>query len=871
MGGGLSARLARRSLAAHPARTLFSVLGIGVGIATVVGLYTLDHNTLLGRAQSDDPDWRAEIEVSPSLAVERPREELERVPGVGRIAAAFQADALLASADAPQATVAVTLVALETGAARGLGAYRVELGRDLVPGGDGAGGRGEALVGEGLARRMALGPGARVRIARPSGAPSRECVGGVWRTLEGGAGLPERSAEFEVVGVLAREGLGRRSAGDVVVIPFAAGLELYVDVHVDTRYWLDHDPSVNLERLQTSLGRAWSYDLRRSVVIGQAADERAFRNGVRYAGMLALVLGLYVIFHTLSVSLVERVREVGVLHALGATRAQIGKVFLLEAVVVAGLGGLAGLAGGLAMARVLLRLGISTVGRGFPIRVFEVPWGSVLALCAAGVGVALVGSVYPLAKARNTDAVHALRGAEPGKARGVALSFRILAAVLLALVLPGLYFGAVPLIGEAQKELLGVLLLGAGVLALFVAVPLVAPALLSGLCAVLTRPLERWWPLAGKLASRAMARGPARVAGGIAGIALVTAGYVGLRGMTSSLEAEIRVWGRQAFLDKLFVRNLPRSDFEGLAERLEGLPGVLGVEPNEARTYVPFLLLGVREEHLARYGPLSLDPALLGRMRSERGLIVSTRLSNHRGYAVGDAAHVRTPRGEVVDLPVLAISDAYGYFPHPDERLYAVIADRWMRELFCIDSSSVSSFSVRLGPGADAGAVEAAVRQPFPSAPITFESGPYLYRWHATDVRRDFVLFDILVLLTAALAGLGILNGQLLAALEHQRELGVLKALGVSRRQLALAVLIESAGIGLFGGVIGMALGSALSPVIVSALRVLSGLPLPHQSAGLSLAWALLGALCVAIASGLYPLWRMQRADLIAAVRTAGL
>ncbi len=871
MGGGLASRLARASLAAHPARALFAVLGIGVGVATVVGLYTLDHNTLLGRAQSEDPDWRAEIEVSPSLSVQRPREELERLPGVGQIAAAFQAEATLAPAGVAGPFTGVTLIALEAGEARGLGAYRVELGADLGPSPQGAARPDQALVGEGLARRLGLAPGARVLIARPRGAPARECVGGEWRTLSSGAELPERSAEFEVVGVLAREGLGRRSAGDVVVIPFEAGRRLYADAHVETRYWLGHDPSVNLERLQSSLGQAWSYDLRQSVVIGQAADERAFRNGVRYAGMLALVLGLYVIFHTLSVALVERVREVGLLHALGATRTQIGRVFLLEAAVVAGLGGLAGLAGGLALARVLLLAGVSTVGRGFPIRVFEVPWGTVLALFAAGVGIALAGSVYPLAKARNTDAVRALRGEDAGQARRVALSFRVLAAVLLALVLPGLYFGAVPLIGEAQKELLGVLLLAVGVLALLVAVPLVAPALLSGLCAAMTRPLERWWPLSGRLAARAMARGPVRVAGGIAGIALVTAGYVGLRGMTSSLEAEIRVWGERAFLDKHYGRNLPRTDFETLARRLEAVPGVLGVEPNEARTYVPFLLLGVREEHIARYGPLSEDPGLLARLQKERGLILSTRLANHRGYSLGDSVPVRTPRGDVVELPVLAISDAYGYFPHPDERLYAVISDRWMRELFCVDSTSVSSFSVRLDQGADRASVETAVRSLVPSAPITFESGPYLYRWHAADVRRDFVLFDILVFLTAALAGLGILNGQLLAALEHQRELGLLKALGASRRQLAGTVLIESAGIGLIGGATGIALGSALSPVIVAALRVLSGLPLAPGSAGSSIAWALLGALGVALASGLYPVWRMQRSDVLASVRTGGV
>lgn len=861
---GLALDLARRTLARHRARTLLSVAGIGVGIATVVGLFVLDHNTLLDRSRSADPDWRAEIEVSPSLSVERPREELRALPGVSRVAAAFQVEARLESVPARQAgAAAVTLVAIEVEPVRSLGAYRVDRGRDLQR-------LDEVLIGEGLARRRGLEPGARVRLAPAGRAPSRECVDGAWLQLAGEGEDAGSAREFEVAGVLAREGLGRKSTGDVVLVDFAAGSELFEAVHVETRYWLGRDPGVNLERLQQNLGEAWSYELSRSVVIGQAADERAFRNGVRFAGVMALVLGLYVIFHTLSLSITMRVREVGVLHALGATRKQIGQVFLVEALLVAGLGGLAGLVLGLALAKLLLRAGITTVGRGSPIRLLDVPWGPVLALVAAGVGVALVGSIFPLLRARGIDAVQALRGEEASADAGSSRSFRWLAALLLALVVPGLVFAAAPLVGEAEKELVGVVLFGVGVLALFVATPLLAPRVLAGACVLLARPFQRAWPLAGKLAVSGMARAPARVAGGVAGIALVTAGYVGLRGMTASLEAEIHAWGRTAFLDKVFVRGMPRTDFELLRARLELVPGYLGIEPNEARTYVPFLLIGARTEDLDGYGPLAEEPELGARMRAEGGLVLSERLARHRGYELGERVHVRSARGDVLDLPVIAISDAYGYFPHPDERLYAVVDDGWMRRMFCVDSESVTSFSVRLAPGARRAGVQEAVRALHPSAPITFESGPYLYRWHTSDVRRDFILFDILILMTALLAGIGVLNGQLLAALERARELGILRALGVSDRQLAGTVLLEACLSGLLGGLIGAALGSAVAPVVVAALRALSGLPLPLAHAGLALVWGPAGALVLALAAAGYPIHRMRRMGMLEAVRLGG-
>lgn len=866
---GLAAELALRSLRRHRSRTLFSVLGIALGIATVVAIFTLDHNTLLGRARSSDPDWQAEIEVSPSAAVQEPRAELAELPGVARIAAAFQTEATLLPPDARDAQgERVVLIALEVDEVRALDAYRVQSGRDL--GSEGSEPLREALVGEALARRLALEPGDSVVLGMPSRAPQRDCVDGEWRTVAGGVEQPARSATFEVVGVLARERLGRRAGGELVAVPFHAGSALFEGAHVETRYWLGRDPKVDLERLQATLGRAWSYELDASVIIGQAADERAFRNGARLAGVLALVLGLYVIFHTLSVSLVERAREVGILHALGASRAQIGGVFLVEALWIAGLGGVLGLLGGLALAKLLLVAGISTVGRDVSIRVFDVPWSTVLPLVAAGVGIALVGSIYPLARAGGSDALAALRGEELGRARGVGLGFRLLAAGLLAFALPGLYFLSAPLLGEATNELVGAAALGIGVVGAFVALPLIAPALVAWACVVLARPFARWWPLAGRLATRAMARGPARVAGGAAGLALVTAGFVGLRGMTASLEAEIRAWGRAAYFDKTYVRNAPDTELGSLLLPLLEIPGVIGVEPDEARTYAPFLLVGLREDLLSAYGPISADPSLAERLRAEPGVILSSRLANHRGDRVGDTVPVRTPRGEVIELPVLAISDAYGYFPRPDERLYGVLSARWMEELFCAPTKTVSSFAVRLAPDADRAVVEDGLRALFPSTALVVEDGPWIFSWHTSDVRRDFVLFDVLIVLTAALAGLGILNGQLLSALQRSRELGVLKALGASRRQIAGLVLLESGAVGALGGLTGALVGAALVPIAVTALRALSGLDLPIVSVVAWIAWGAGGALALALVAGLYPIWRMQRADALEAVRTGG-
>ncbi len=868
---GFAFDLARKGLRQRPARTVFSVLGIAVGIATVVGLYTLDHNTLLTRATSRDPDWRAEIEVSPAAVVEEPRQALQRVPGVTDVAAAFQSEGLLVwtqRGKEARASEPVSLIAIDAAGAAGLGALHLRSGRGLETRTDS--GAPPLLVGEKLAERLELELGDQVALGRPARRARQECADGVWKTVEGEEEQPSRLFPFEVAGIMRNEGLGRRAGGEIVVLDFEVGRRVFEDAHLDVRYWLKHDPSVDLERIQSSLGQAWSYELKKSVIIGQAADERAFRNGVRFGGLLALVLGLYVIFHTLSMSLVERVREVGVLHALGSTRAQIARVFLCEALVIAGLGGACGLLGGLGLAWSLGRVGIGTIGVGERIGLLEVPWSVVLPLTAAGVVIALVGSIYPLARARSTDTVSALRGEESTGHGALRRSFQLTSAVLLALVLPGVYFGVVPIVGEAQRELVSVLLLAMGVLALFVAVPLVVPSLLAWLCVALAAPLARRWPLAGRLAASGMQRGTSRVAGAVAAVALVAAGYVGLRGMTRSLEGEISTWASSAYDDKLFVRSAPTRSRAELWPQLQRIPGVLAVEPNDVRAYVPFLLVGADLEQLARAGPAREEPAIVTEMRERKGLILSTRLAQHRGHALGDEVHVTTPRGNVVSLPVVAISDAYGYFPHPDERLYGLVDQRWMLELFCIGAVDTESYALRLARDADVPAVIEQLQALYSERALNIETGSEIRAWHTSDIARDFVLFDILIALVALLAGLGVLNGQLLAGLERSKELGILRALGMSTAQVAGTVAIEECTVGVVAGLLGGALGATLSPVIVKSLAVISGLPLSDAGPGWHLAWAFVGAVALSVLAGLYPIWRQRRASTLAAIRTGG-
>lgn len=868
---GISLTVARASLRRRPGRALFSVLGVAVGIATVVAIFTVDHNTVKysQRARPDDA-WRADLEVQARAGVDNPSDRLAATPGVRGATAVLRADGRMTTKEQLAAGdwrgSPIQVLALEPEVAEAMALYRVEVGDELTRAADVPG----ILLGRRAAERLGLAPGDQVFLARPPRAPSKVCVEGqvIEREAEGPAPRPVR---FAVNGILAYEELGRTSNGDVAVIELAQGERVFEGVFVQPSFWIARDPEVDLERLQRGLGDEFSYDLRQGAAVGQAADERAFRNGVRLSGLMALALGLFVIFHTLSMSLVERIREVATLHALGTSRARIGRAFFLEALLIAGLAGALGLGGGLWLARTMLENGITSLGVTKTVAGhFDVPWAQVLPLVGLGVAMALLGSVFPLLRAGRADTVAALRGEEGAADHSVARGFHLFAALLLVGVLPITFLSVIDLVGEQSRELVGVILLGVGVLALLVGTPLVVPGVMGRVSRAVAEPFRRRAPFAGLLAGRAIERGSTRIAASVAAIALVTAAFVGLRGMTRSLYLETDRWAQEAVVDKVWVSGLPPgTTFAALRAEFAEYPGVLGLESGSHRISAPFRILGVDADRIAAWGPLREDPALLAAVRDGRGMIVSRRLAKQRGLRLGDQVPVATPGSGVVTFDVVAVTDAYGYHPDPHERAYGLIANAHVERYFCLDTALVDRIAVRLDRGADPLVVEAGVQAALGRpAELSIRTGADIRRLELADIQRDFVVFDVILALTAILAGLGVLNGQLLAATERAKELGVLRALGASARQIAGSVMLESTVIGLAGGVLGTVLGSALVPVIVRALRVLSGLEMPQVGPGAAAAAAPLAALVVTWLAALYPIWRMGRMDPVEAVRT---
>lgn len=855
----LQALIASTALVRRPSRALFSVLGVAMGIAAVVSIFTVDHNTVLHLQPkiATEGDFAADLVVRPSGDVLDPRAELLDQPGILEATRVARAQIAVGPDRIP-----ARLVALDVERAERMGVLRVVQG-------DAANG---VLVGERLAELLKLEAGAALSITIAGRVPVKRCVDGEMVALH--EGTPESSSVTVTAGaVIADDAIGRAAGGMIVCMQHDRAVDLFGARLTATELWAARDTDVDLERLQRGLARRFDYDLRAGAVVGQEADERAFRNGVRLSGLMTLALGLYVIFHTLSMSLTERTRDIGVLHALGASRRQIASCFFVEAVLIAIAAGLVGLGGGLLLARLMLENGITSLGiSNTVVGAFVVPWREALVLTGLGIAIALAGSVYPLLRARGTDAVLALRG-EGGADDGDQRRFQLVAALLLIAVLPAVFFSVVDLVGEGSRELLEVLFLGMGVLALLFATPLIVPGAVAFASSLIARLAQARLPFAGLLASRSMAGGRLRVAACVSALTLLATAFVGLTGITNSLRAETVRWADEALESKVWVGGIGTQDLGDVRAALEH-PDVVGFEVADHRIDLGFRLQGIGPD-AATYGPLAEDAALRESVLDGRGVILSNRLAVQQDWSVGDAVTLVTPGSGVQDFEVAAIGEHYGYFRNPHERAYAVIGSQHLHRYFCVETDAARGVAVRFRDDADLTEddrillAEALLRPIVPTGNGTDVLGAGLIRASEVfDVTRDFLVFHVILLLTAALAGLGLLNAQLLATTERVKELGVLRALGAAHRQIAGSVLLESFAVGVVGGLFGVALGALVTPAVVRTLRVLSGLDLPQP--GLVAAWLFVpvGTIVLSIAAALLPVWKLRRASPATAVRT---
>ena len=807
--------------ASNRLRTLLTLVGIALGVAIVVAIFVMDHNTIQTRFLLQTQE-RGPVDLEVIPAAKRPAEEtladLRARPSVAEATVFCEAKAALQSGTQ---SVDVQLFGLEPQRARSFGHYEVESGSDLDGVDDGA-----VLVGPEAARLLGVTVGSTLTLRETARGVHYECKDGELVALP----EPERELlqrDVVVKGVLAAHGLGRRNFAQTVIAPYALARR-FASASPEI-FQLRRSYGADLDRLERDLSGAGFVVLdERQAQLGEGADERAFRNGLKILGCLALLLGMFVVFQTLSNSLVARVRMLGLLRCLGASRGAVGRIFLLDALLLGVVGSALGVALGIGLSAVLRAFRISSLGGAKEWLVFELPLVPMLGTALLGVLFTLAGAAFPLWRARSLPALWILRhqGGEGGNDGSDLLKgVNLYLFTLLVLVLPGAYLAMTPLVAEAGKETLWVLLEMGGMLAVVGGLLLVAPAVVAVFGRVLLAPFFAFAPLPAWLCSKSVQRQAGRIAASTVGLAAVLLAFLGLQSITASLQADVQRFGAASLSGRAFVEAPPRAAEACALWR--DVPGVADVEPILGEVHGAFLLRGLEARSVARQGgALEGDQDKVRRYedRTVRTLIASRRLALKMGWREGSLVALRDRNQTPVSYEVLHISDASGYVP--SEQAWAVTSAHWMRRDFCMSGPVVRYATLFLEAGADAGVVSSRMRDLEPQL-VRFKSGDEIRGYHMHDVDRDFRLFDLLLLLLLVLAGTGLLNGMTIAALARARELGVLRALGVSSRTLRRSLLLEGLVIGGLGSGLAVALAPSMAALLIGGLNRIAALEVP--------------------------------------------
>jgi putative ABC transport system permease protein len=531
-------------------------------------------------------------------------------------------------------------------------------------------------------------------------------------------------------------------------------------------------------------------------------------------GGIALFVGAFIIFNTFSITVAQRAREFALLRTIGASRRQVLRSVMLEALVIALAATAAGIGLGLLIARLLnaalklAQIDLPQAGLVFSLR-------TALVSLLIGVVVTVAASLVPAVRATRVPPVALLReGATLPKSR---LS-PVTPFVALAAIASGFAALVWGMFSHGGGTAVHVLASGLGTIALFVGLALLAPKLVRPIAWAVGAPAARFGGVPGRLARDNATRNPGRTAvtasALMIGLALVTFVTVLAQGIRSSWGSTIR---KQVSADYVLTTSSDWDSFSPLAAvALSHTPGVQAVSSVRSSTVdlgdSLETISGVDAPSIGRFFHFSWVEGSNATLRSlgDDGAIVLSRFADKHHLRVGSSFAVTSPDGRVADLTVRGVHKPAGL----DSLLQPiVISNRAYGSLFPRPRNTMAFVATR--EGVPRSQLERVLLR-YPDVRLRTESE--FVKSQNAWVDKVLKLLYVLLGLSVLVSFFGIVNTLVLSIVERTRELGALRAIGMTRRQMRRMVRYESVITALIGAVMGIALGIGLAALVIRRL-----------------------------------------------------
>ena len=583
----------------------------------------------------------------------------------------------------------------------------------------------------------------------------------------------------------------------------------------------------------------------------------AFRWNLRLLSYIALVVGAFLIYNTISVSVVRRRSEIGIVRALGADRGDVLAAFLGEAACLGLAGAFVGLPLGRIMAGGAVKLMAATVeslyvsSRPGPISLTA---GSVALALLVGVGVAVVSALSPAREAMQVSPVDAMAQgrreyiARAHKGRDLAIAAVLAGLAALAARLPA--FAGKPLFGYLAT----ILLIAAAAYAI--------PALVNSISRIAAGMLGKLFGVEAMLASRSLAASLRRTSVLVGALATAVAMMVSVGIMVGSFRQTVVSWMANELPADFYLR--PAGDAAAgrhptisaeLVEKIAALQGVAAVQ--RLRAYeisydgMPVTLASVdlrvaRPEQKSDFFSGRPTIEVLDQLRGKQNIIVSEPFTYKHNVNTGDT--ITLPLGDArANFQIVDV-----YYDYASERGY-ILMDRDVLLKYLPDETP-TNLAVFVAPGARPAEVRKEIQEAAAGHRILVFSNHDLRTEAVRIFDRTFAITYALEAVAVIVAVMGIAGALMALVIDRRRELGLLRFLGASSGQIQKMILVEAGLLGLLANLAGFVLGYFLSLILVFVIN--------KQSFGWTIRFhwpvaVLLGALSVVYAatvvSGLYP------------------
>lgn len=690
--------------------------------------------------------------------------------------------------------------------------------------------------------------------------------------------VPGGAARLRIVGVLSAEGVALLNDGQVGFAPLKIVQDLFERGGELDEIALSVDPAISeqprsLETLKARIERLVGeegevvYPGGRGELVSQMLATYQF--GLTFFSVISIFVGAFLIYNTFSMTVVERTREIGMLRAIGMSRPGILRSVLAEALLLSLAGSALGLAAGFALAKGLIRI-MGDVVTPAEANALTIPAEALLQSLGVGIGVALAAALAPALRAARIAPLEALRSRSRSRDRIANAVWQAgLGMILAGWVM--IYHITWP---QAVVTVLGsgailMVLLGATL-----TIPLAAPRLES-----LTRRLAaRLFGNEGAIGSANIRRSVGRTSLTVASLLVSLTMIISIDSLSYSFEADITGWIDGVLGGDLYVRSaVPMR--ESFAGQLKNVPGVEVVTPARifrVRVARESLPQGVTEDwfYFNALDPITFrqtaemefaanqgeSEANWARLSRGGAVFISNIVAERYALKQGDSLYLVTRRGVRAFQVAAEVLD----FTGQSGLIYGTYADMhaWFAE------QGADRFTVKVAPGYAIGEVGDEIEARFKERRHISVQTMQEFKASILDlVGEAFRLFDVLSMIGMIIGGLGVVNTLTMNVIERQQEIGGLRSLGMTRRQVVRMVLAEAMAMGAMGTAYGVVFGYFLSHVLVRGMNLMASYDLTYAFTPQPFLVGILIATAVTQLAALYPARRAAGVNIVEAIK----